>query len=389
MNLFHNDHGFVPSIKEGTHQGEEQRKTLLFSDNVPWVKKDTQFDVSMGAFDGAEICELVGLMILDKLKYVVPNIDFGLYRDDGLGVYKATRGCHIDTARKKIIDLFKSFGLDITIQMRLHEVDFLDVTFNLHENIYKPFRKPNSKPVYIHTHSNHPPHIKKQIPKMIGKRLSSISKSEKTFDDVKSDYNDALTRSGYKDKLQFSSRTQASNRNDNKKKRTRKRKIIWYNPPYSDSVTTKFGRDFLAIVDKHFGKVRKDNLHKIFNRTTIKVSYSCTQNIENIISKHNHKVLNAENREADVNDKECNCRRKLLCPLEGKCLQETVIYKATVTTDTTKKTYIGLTEGTFKDRFYGHTSDFNHSENRKNTALASHVWDCKDKNIDFSIKWEI
>ena len=76
------------------------RKTLLFSEKEPWVKKDTPFDVSMGSYDGAEICELVGLMILYKLKEAVPNIDFGLYRDDGLGVYKSTRGCHIDAARK-------------------------------------------------------------------------------------------------------------------------------------------------------------------------------------------------------------------------------------------------------------------------------------------------
>ena len=183
------------------------RKTLLFSEKEPWVKKDTPFDVSMGSYDGAEICELVGLMILHKLKEVVPNIDFGLYRDDGLGVYKSTRGCHIDAARKTIIETFKKFGLDITIQLRLHEVDFLDVTFNLHEDVYKPYRKPNSKPVYIHTNSNHPPHIKKQIPKMIGKRLSNISKDEKIFDDIKGEYNEALASSRYKEKVTFNKTT--------------------------------------------------------------------------------------------------------------------------------------------------------------------------------------
>lgn len=362
------------------------RKTLLFSEKEPWVKKDTPFDVSMGAFDGAEICELVGLMILYKLKEVVPNIDFGLYRDDGLGVYKSTRGCHIDSARKKIIDTFKNFGLDITIQLRLHEVDFLDVTFNLHEDIYKPFRKPNSKPVYIHVNSNHPPHIKKQIPKMIGKRLSSISKNEKIFDEIKNDYNEALSSSGYKEKIAFSKTSQTSTRAKNK---TRKRKIIWYNPPYSDSITTKFGRDFLAIIDKHFGKDRKDNFHKIFNRKTIKVSYSCNQNMENIIKRHNHKVLNNTNRTHNANDKKCSCQKKDLCPLKGDCLQETVVYKATVSTNSGKQTYIGSTELTFKDRFYGHSSDFRHKNNRVKTTLASHIWDCKDKQTEYNVSWEI
>ena len=174
-----------------------------------------------------------------------------------------------------------------------------------------------------------------------------------------------------------------------KDKKRRKRKIIWYNPPYSDSITTKFGREFLSIVDKHFGKVRKDNFHKIFNRKTIKISYSCTQNMENIISKHNHKVLNDMNVDINTNDKKCSCQNKPSCPLKGECLQETVIYKATVSTNNSKKTYIGSTELTFKERFYGHTSDFRHEQNRTNTALASYIWECKDKHIDYSIEWEI
>jgi hypothetical protein len=45
------------------------RKSLLFSNNETWVKKNTNncFDVTMGSYDGAEICELVGLYILDTL----------------------------------------------------------------------------------------------------------------------------------------------------------------------------------------------------------------------------------------------------------------------------------------------------------------------------------
>ena len=42
------------------------RKTILFDNGKPWVKKDEVFDVSMGAFDGAEVAELVGLLMLHK-----------------------------------------------------------------------------------------------------------------------------------------------------------------------------------------------------------------------------------------------------------------------------------------------------------------------------------
>ena len=45
------------------------------------------------------------------------------------------------------------------------------------------------------------------------------------------------------------------------------------------------------------------------------------------------------------NRKTCNCRNKNLCPLDGKCLTNNVIYKATVTTASrTTSNYIGMTE---------------------------------------------
>ena len=43
----------------------------------------------------------------------------------------------------------------------------------------------------------------------------------------------------------------------------------------------------------------------------------------------------------------------------------------------------------FKDRFSKHKSDMEHQKNRTNTTLAGHVWDLKDKNLDYQIKWEI
>ena len=62
------------------------RRSLLFSNNSAWSKKvGNIFDVSMGSFDGAEVCELVGLFILHQMKDAFPSIDFGLYREDGLG----------------------------------------------------------------------------------------------------------------------------------------------------------------------------------------------------------------------------------------------------------------------------------------------------------------
>ena len=64
------------------------RKSVLFYDNDIWSKKTGLFDITMGAYDGAQITDLVGIYILHMLKKQIPQIDFGLYRDDGLGVHK-------------------------------------------------------------------------------------------------------------------------------------------------------------------------------------------------------------------------------------------------------------------------------------------------------------
>ena len=43
------------------------------------------FDVTMGAYDGAELCELIGLFLLSKIKKI-KDLECGLYRDDVLSV---------------------------------------------------------------------------------------------------------------------------------------------------------------------------------------------------------------------------------------------------------------------------------------------------------------
>lgn len=63
-----------------------------------WCKKRSTFDVTMGSFDGAETCELVGLYLLSQLQHL--NIDVGLYRDDGLAVTKQ-RPRDVELKKKK------------------------------------------------------------------------------------------------------------------------------------------------------------------------------------------------------------------------------------------------------------------------------------------------
>ena len=114
---------------------------------------------------------------------------------------------------------------------------------------------------------------------------------------------------------------------------------MWYNPPYSKSVSTNIGREFLNILTRNFPPHQK--YHKLFNRSNVKISYSCMPNMRTIIKGHNLGTLNPQQIQ---NEKTCNCRNKENCPLDGKCLVESVVYEGTITStenDTLKFKYIG------------------------------------------------
>ena len=104
----------------------------------------------------SEIGELIGLCILQSLEQSFGK-QAGLYRDDGLAVIRSKSGRVADRARKDLIRLFETFGLKITAQANLERVNFLDITFDLTNGTYKPYRKPNDDPLYINRLSNHPP----------------------------------------------------------------------------------------------------------------------------------------------------------------------------------------------------------------------------------------
>ena len=123
------------------------RKSLLFTSNECWIKRkgDPKFDVTMGSFDGAEICELVGLFILGTLGNIYGHDLIGLYRDEGLACFENIDGHTSDRIRKHIIKIFKECDLKITIDTHLKVTNFLDVTFNLKSGTFQPYKKPNDQ----------------------------------------------------------------------------------------------------------------------------------------------------------------------------------------------------------------------------------------------------
>ena len=94
--------------------------------------------------------------------------------------------------------MFKEFGLKIGIETNLKIVNVLDITFNLRNRTYRPYRKPNDNLLYIYTSSKHPPQIIKHLPDSIEERLSNNSSNEQIFNSVKPEYEKASKDSGYK-----------------------------------------------------------------------------------------------------------------------------------------------------------------------------------------------
>lgn len=356
------------------------RQTFLFSGGEAWVKKKGQkFDVAMGSYDSAEVAELVGLYILNGLEKFIPQQNIGLYRDDGLGVTDCA-GPDAERLRKRITKHFKELGFQITTNIRIKVVNFLDTTLNLDNGSHKPFRKETNPPCYINTKSCHPANVIKQLPNMIENRVSELSSNQTIFRAEKEMYDKALKASGYKHTLTYKQPQQTPN----SLPKNRKRRVIWFNPPFNSAVKSNIAMEFLKLVDKHFPK--NSPLHKYYNRNTLKVSYSTMANIGSIIQSHNKKLLGESNL---LTEKGCNCRKPQECPLDGKCLTESVVYKALVTDETnqTKYQYIGLSSGPFKKRYYSHTHSFRH--NSKNTKLSECISKLKEQNKPHSLKWSI
>ena len=127
--------------------------------------------------------------------------------------------------------------------------------------------------------------------------------------------------------------------------KNRKRNIIWFNPSFSLNVSTNIGKKSFSLLGKHFPKTHQ--LHKLFNRNNVKVSYSSLPNFKSVINGHNKNILNEQEKPSP-----CNCRDKTSCPLKESCQHKNLVYSCKVSTPDLKQNhphYIGLTEHTFKD----------------------------------------
>ena len=337
-----------------------RRSVLIGPNGEIWVKTEGEdFDVTMGSMDSAEISETVGLMILNSISKYFPKKACGLYRDDGLAA--VTRGPQeAERWKKKLISIFKEFGLKISVEVGRKSVDFLDVIFNLETGTYCPYVKPNTTTNYVSIESNHPKTILKTIPKGVAKRLSTNSSSINEFEHHSDHFKEAMKNAGHESELQYIEESPAKNR--------RKRNVMYFNPPWSANIATDVGGKFLSLVRKHFGK--GSPLYHLFNTKKLKLSYSTVPNMKRMIAGHNKKVIARAEGRVPPTSFGCNCDDGVeSCPLDGECLTPSLVYKAEIDMGEGTQVYIGQTHKTFKQRLYLHNSDTR--TGKKRTTLTT------------------
>ena len=147
------------------------------------------------------------------------------------------------------------------------------------------------------------------------------------------------------------------------------------------------GKYFLRLIDKHF---KQDNiLRKIFNWKTLKISYSCTKNMSQIMNSHNNELINkfhnrVNNNNINCKKIECNCKSRTDCPMNGLCNLGNVVYQAIINPKediSDKKFYIGVSSTSWKIRYGNHKLSFSHEHKKNQTALSKHYWGSKDKGL--------
>ena len=315
-----------------------------------------------------------------QINYLISKENIGLYRDDRLRIFRNMSGPEVERKKIDLIRIFKSNGLSITVKTNLKVTDSLDIHFEIVQDIYQPYKKPNDEPLYINKNSNHPSTVIKQIPKAISKQMSDISSSKEIYDQNISYYKDALKHSGYNNISLPYNPTQQQGQ-DKIEKEKRKRKMIWFNLPFLMNIKTNVSKTFVKLLQR-----QRHHMHKIFNRNTVKVSYRCMRSMESVISSHNKQLSNPSREYFG-----CNCRVRIKCPLDNKCLTPNIVYEAKVSNKTNNecKRYLGASETPFKERFRNHTTDFKHKKYEKCSELSKIIWTLKSHGITPIVKWSI
>ena len=85
--------------------------------------------MTMGSYDRAEVCELVGLDLLNLLTNDFGKHSINLHAADGLSCFQNISGPDSEKIKTKMCKISKENRLNITVECNLGTTGFLDVTF--------------------------------------------------------------------------------------------------------------------------------------------------------------------------------------------------------------------------------------------------------------------
>ena len=99
----------------------------------------------MGSFFGAELCDIIRLYALSNLKSIYDPKKIELYRDDGLAIIQPRNSQDLENKKKKTIKVFKDICFKVTINTGSTKCNFLDVTLDLTNNVFKLYKKEKNR----------------------------------------------------------------------------------------------------------------------------------------------------------------------------------------------------------------------------------------------------
>ena len=139
---------------------------------------------------------------------------------------------------------------------------------------------------------------------------------------------------------------------------------------------------FIKLISKYFPPYHK--FVKIFNKNTMKLSYSCMPNI-----RYCTKILQPKFTEPQ---KLCKYLVKEDCPMNGLCLTSSTLYQPTIKCSDSKykqKRYKEICETTFKKRYASQKRSFSLFKFKNQTILSTEYWILKQNQQAPRLTWEI
>ena len=111
----------------------------------------------------------------------------------------------------------------------------------------------------------------------------------------------------------------------------------------------------------------RPSMFKVFYMKTLKVFYSCMPNFRQLIMTRNQRMLKTRDKKWEMCD-----YKKQTFPINGICLIESLIHKATVMI-TRPRFYVSYTGLSFKNRYIKNRDSLKHGKHSNATALSQYV----------------